>query len=427
MAEVGLDDGALELLVQRPAPVPGHIRRRIHSKVHRRLRPKRAPRWAVAAVSAVMVGLLGTVAVAASPALQAQLQRLTHWIPGLGLAEADGDSLVLAKPMSLQGATRPMTITGAVSNGKETQVRVRVDGAVAMEEFTHTPARLLLPDGSSLPYHTARSSSVDGAAVLNYWFPPVPAGTTQLKLWLPGFDGQAAGLEVEIPLVPAAQAGAKMASVSPAAVESKGARISVPAYVIEGDQVQLQLDIRATQASSRVLGAAGNPWARLVDNLGNEFQLERANSWVSRSLSGQRFSPSQLTFKGPIAKGATGLTLRITDLLVEQPGSAEFRVPLADLEEGVPFPVNQDVVLGDRRIKVKEVTRLSDGKFRLGLDIGILYSVSIVGLEGHVSNTDLRNGFADVTYAPSGEELALRFERPVLKVRGDWQLEIPLP
>jgi hypothetical protein len=237
-------------------PLPADVVERIRQRARRRVgldsaapvqQASRRRFWirpAVAAVvAAVLVGMVGAEAVTGSE----MVRRLLRLVPGAGFAETDGESLVNARPVTIKADGYTATVTGLVSDGKQTRVWLRLDGLSPSgvlppwAESNRQEAYLDLPDGRRLFLHRSSVRSSGGIATMECFFEPLPPGTKSVTLHLSTARGQSS-LVAEIPLTDAATAHLPEPRSGRWSDERKGVRLVVSHLAFDGEMIRLQME-----------------------------------------------------------------------------------------------------------------------------------------------------------------------------------------
>lgn len=163
LREVGLAPDHVELLPSDAPSLPAATVRRLQAQARPKAGlagtttplPLRPPRW-LAAAAAVVLALAASLAVLGPERVQAALQRLMHYVPGIGIAATDDRTLVLAAPVEAVSDGRRLTVTGVLGDSEGTAIHLRIDGLPEGHKKVEpgppptlgAQAALTLPDGT---------------------------------------------------------------------------------------------------------------------------------------------------------------------------------------------------------------------------------------------------------------------------------------
>ncbi len=470
LAETGLRPDDLAPLVADAPPLPAdaldRIRRRAREKAGidggsglpaavpvpeagaapARAFRRRTGRWLAAAAAALLL-TAATAALAYPEQALAAIQRLVRLVPGIGLTETDGETWVLPEPVTVERDGVRVTVEGFVSDREGARLRFRVqwpplsDGAKAITRRAADPPELRLPDGASVLKGTGSVAGSETDMVGSYVYAPLPAGTREVVVVLPYLARASGPVEIPLSLANAAEAGLAEGRPGSWSGESRGIQVGVSHWAAAGDRIVLSLDARVpdgTTVSGYRPWLSPGRWAgpTLTDDRGRIYPL---NDFESQ-LTGTQ---GRAVFRGPLAAGATRLTLTVPYLqLTDDAAEARLTIPLDQLPEGQPLRLDQELQLGRVRFTVRTVTRLDEDTFRFSLDLGteedgvLLETVSVRppilgnGPTGWSAegNADTGQMVLDVDYRrPPSRTLQIVFSWPRYRVRGDWQVELPVP
>lgn len=404
----------------------------------------RRPRRWLAAAAAVLLLVGGSVVLSNPGGAMAAIQRIVRLVPGIGLTETDGDTLVLAEPVSVQHGDVRVTVTGVVGARKRTQVQFRAEWPAVRDKqelaSRTSAAELRLPDGTVLEgsgHRWGGSDKLEG----EYWYDPLPEGTREVVLVLPFLSGTAEPVEIPLSLVSAEEAGLAEGRPGAWSTEQMGVKVGVPYWTAAGDRIVVALESRVPdgvtveQFGERF--SEENMLPSLSDDQGRVYPLIAEESVL---LSGQR----QAVFQGPLAPDAGELKLSVPALtLVEHAATARLTVPSARLPEGEPLELNEELAIGSQRFTVRAVTRLSPGIFRIDLDLGqeadgaLLQRVDVrppmspfrsgpsgwsaQGVDGQMTQMEI-----DFKKPPT-RNLEIVFASPTYRLKGGWEVHLPVP
>ena len=462
LESIGLEPNDLTPLVADapllPADTLARIRDRAHAKagadasmtsvatavpVKPPARPRRSRgRWLAAAAAALlMVG--GTLFVTNPQGALAAIQRLVRLVPGIGLTETDAETLVMASPVSAESGGERLTVTGLISQGKQTEVRFLVEGLPLDKKEPDVQAAfkptLQLADGTVLQSHSSSASGGSGTAEGVIWFGPLPSGTSSVTLLLPPVHGMTQPFELAIPVVDAGSAGLTEAVAGAWSEERLGVRIGVPHWTVQGDLIVLNLEAELPRGTAVEHFLAEHVLPELSDEQGRVYPLvhERSN------LSPNPGESASLTFQGPLAPDADRLRLTVPAIKVVEEAEVELSIPLAQLPEGQPLDLDEEMEIGSQRFVIHTVTRLDEGTFRFALNLGpeeegaLLQGVEIAPRapffrSGGYSTTGRMNQqswqLERLDYSPEkvpDRNLELVFKRPLVRLQGDWVVGLP--
>lgn len=463
LAATGLDPDDLAHLVADAPPLPAAVQERIARGARRRLglpatapaadRSRARPRWPLAAAAAALVALVGATAIVGPPQVQASLQRIFSFVPGVGITELDRQTLVMVAPVQVEAGAATLVVTGLISDAAATRINLRFDGLPrqkpaepqggAVPTFT---AALHLPDGTRLDSHTTTFFGGEGHLTGSLWFAPLPPDTTAVTLDLPPIYGMTEPAEATVAVADAARAALAPTHAGGWADWQNGVRIGAPHVALDGDGIVISLSAAAATPGARVqqvgLAALAPEVAAapptLVDAQGRAYPLLADQSQLYYSST----DPFSVVFAGPLAPAALPLTLVVPAVEVMLPGETGFQVPLRDLPIGTPLELKQTLTLAEHQLQVMQVTRLAADRFHLLLDLGPeqdgvqLHRVHIAPAArasagtasgmSHQTDADPRSLAVEVHFTPRGSTLDLRLLQPVVRVSGPWQVQLPL-
>lgn len=159
-----------------------------------------------------------------------------------------------------------------------------------------------------------------------------------MHLDLPPVRGDTPAFVVTIPLTRVVDAGLSPARIGPWADVHHGVRVGAPHVAFDGDRIIV--DVSAEAAGARVAGLEdwdGSSPPALTDDLGNVYPLLREHSALTPGGS----RPGSAVFAGPVAPGATKLTLTLPVVRLRQPLRDTLVLPQARLVPGQPLAVNR--------------------------------------------------------------------------------------
>lgn len=461
LKSTGLESNDLAPLVADAPALPADALARIRNRVHVKAastapaaavpdtspvtapaRPRRSGgRWLVAAAAALLI-VGGTLVVANPQGALAAIQRLVRLVPGIGLTETDGETLVITSPVSTASGDERLTVTGLISDGRQTEVRFLVEGLPLekREPDVQTAFRpeLRLADGTVLQSQSSSASGGSGTAEGVIWFEPLPSGTTDVTLLLPPVLGLTQPFELAIPVVNAVSAGLPEASDGAWSEERLGVRVGVPHWTVQGDLIVLNLQAQLPRGTAVEHFLAEGVLPELSDAQGRVYPLlqERSN------LSPNPGEHASLTFQGPLAPDAGHLRLSVPVIKVVEEAEADLSLSLSRLPEGQPLQLDKEMQIGSKRFVVNTVTRL-EGTFRFALDLGpekegaLLQYVHIAPRtaffrSGSYSTTGRMNEqtwqLERLDYSPENvpdRNLEVVFKQPLVRLQGDWVVELP--
>ena len=362
--EIGLVSDDLSALVADAPDMPDDVTARVLAQVRRKA-PGRRPSqrfWYSVAAAAAGILLVGTLVT--TGAASALVERLYRLVPGMGVVETSDQTLVLAQPVAIEQAGHEMKVLGLLSNQTGTLVRLQWTGATDAKVIIVQRPWLVLPDGTRLQTPGGNSSrSGGGLLTWHITFPSLPAGTTSVRLELPPIAGiTTETATADLPLTADVSGLTPAMSTNNPSVERNGVTVSVPSIALGPDTIQVALDLKgAPGVYPKQLGNVA-----LYDDLGNQFRLDRATA----DFAYRSGMPSSFTFTGPVQPGAKRLKLSIESVITLDSGSAEVQVNVGDLPVGDTMALDQTVALGPTSFRIREATRLEEGKFRLILEPG---------------------------------------------------------
>ncbi len=470
LAETGLRPDDLAPLVADAPPLPAdaldRIRRRAREKAGidggsglpaavpvpeagaapARAFRRRTGRWLAAAAAALLL-TAATAALAYPEQAVAAIERLVRLVPGIGLTETDGETWVLPEPVTVERDGVRVTVEGFVSDpeGARLQLRVRwpppAEPVKAVTDRAADPPELRLPDGTAVQRRTGYLAGGSTVMVGSYDYGALPAGTRAVVVVLPYLAGTSGPVEVPLTLVNAAEAGLAEGRPGDWSEENRGIQVGVSHWAAADDRIVLSLDARLPDGTT-VTGyrqwVSPGRWVepQLTDDRGRTYPLSDFESQLS-------VTQGRAVFWGPLAPDATRLTFTVPYLqLTDYDAEARLTVPLDQLPEGQPLRLDQELQLGRVRFTVRTVTRLDEDTFRFSLDLGteedgvLLETVSVRppilgnGPTGWSAegNADTGQMVLDVDYRrPPSRTLQIVFSWPRYRVRGDWQVELPVP
>ena len=458
MRSVGLDRDRLEeLMDMEPAePVSQESLQRIRTMTYRKLgimsddaesvesRQPAASWWRrnlPAAVALLLV--LGFGIAARLPSTQAAIEKLLYLVPGFGITETSGQTLVLAGPVQVEGKRGHLTVTALVSNGENTEVRFHIDGVVSTKPDPSTmdqsplEAALVLEDGTRFDHSSAQFSA--GEKIIgSLWFPALPDETESVRLELSSIHGMTEPFEAQLTVVDIASADLTKATIGGWSEYRNGVILGAPYWAIENERIVLTLDSILEEKGARVDRILES--LTLTDDLGNSYPLIVEESELTYNMG----KSNQAVFRGPVDEQASSLRLSIEAIQILEKGEARLQIPLDKLRLNSPVEINEKIQVGRWPVIVRSVTRIenqqSDDRFALDLDLGPVNDKIFLQYL-HVGPYRARGGGSfqieedellsqgsnfEVFYEARGRYLDLRFDLPMIGVYGPWNIEIPL-
>jgi len=406
---------------------------------------RRSRRWlAVAAAGLVLVG--ATAAAASPERAMASIQRLVRLVPGIGLTETGSETWILPEPVSVVQDGVQVTVMGFLSSPEETRLQLSVDWPPWSDQdkngagYQITSPELRLRDGTVLRSHRGSASGGSRSLLGDYGYGPLPGGTSELVVIVPHLSDVSGAVRIPLTLVNATEALLTEAHPGNWSEERQGLQVGVPHWVADGDRILVNLAARPPEGVA--VTEFGDPFApdrtvqpRLTDDKGRSYPLVVQESRL-------RGSRSYAVFQGPLAADAEQLTLMVPSLrLVDQSAEAPFTVPLAELPEGEPVNLNQELQIGSHRFTVSTVTRVDHATFEFALQmgpeeggvrlqsVGIRRSISPSGAGFSVKAdadgllTTLQVDFR----TPPNANLTVIFAEPEYRVLGPWEVKLPVP
>jgi len=149
-------------------------------------RTRSLPRLAWGFSLAILLALL----VVASPRAAATLKQLLGYIPGVGFVESNEGLRLLSEPVTVEQNGTQVTVEKGTADLQRTTLLMHIEGYVPPnpEIFCDDPARLVLPDGTSLKEMRSEYSSEsdkdspNGIYSARYEFEALPAGQLDATL-----------------------------------------------------------------------------------------------------------------------------------------------------------------------------------------------------------------------------------------------------
>ncbi len=426
----------------------------------------------------VVLGLALATMLLAPGAVIAVVQRALVFIPGLGIKAVDQGNLVSTGPVSVREGGVTFTVEALLSQGDQTRVKFTLTGLPGGKEGwekvaaetkpqaaekagqgrgkTESPGRSpYLRDERGQQYRVTSSfHGVGGSLEENriegeLFFPPLPPELKSVDLvmpWdqlvpetvLPG----AATKEwvVQIPLTPPTQSGLSQATPQGAAATVRGVTLRVAASAVEPDRTVVLLEGQA-QGNARPLFVGKNGGDPTTE-VGLRDAQGRSYRWISpqsQTILGD--SPFQQTlYFAPVSPDTRQLTLTVKSLRIQEKGSAELSLSLADQQPGQLFALNRTVTLGDRKLLLKtaRIAQEPDGRWLyVDVDLGPAVegaALSSFRVEGggasRMSSMGANNGEQmsrfGVLLAPGQDQVKLVLADPMLNLEGPWELTFAL-
>lgn len=178
-------------LVQQAATLPAKPRRSVYLR----------SAWVV--ISVVITALVVGILLVGPQRVLAAVRGLFGYIPGFGFTSNLQSVYFLPEPVEVVNGDLVLRVDQAVSDESKFWVNMTVVGLPEEQDFSQ--AFVFLHDGQKIPFQMSSSITVDSnGAHLTYVFPPLPATTSELVLFVENLDDQ--NFSVSIQLRPA-QAG----------------------------------------------------------------------------------------------------------------------------------------------------------------------------------------------------------------------------
>lgn len=451
---VGLDSNDLEWLVQdAPAVAPDvrdRIRQRVHDGVTAAVSPapaRRRPWLRAAAAAAILLAVSGTALVATSAEAREAILNLFRVVPNLGITATDEQTMALAAPLAIASTGTDATILAAVAGPEQTQIRLRINGLEQKPGLWHDgslsshppvlrpefPTELVLPDGQRLIASEIKLFFQNGTLNLTLTFDAVPPGTTAFRLEMPHWQDLALGVSADIPLSKAAADALQAAEVSDNATEHAGIKVEAQHYAIDDALVRINMEITPLDQQTKLDHTIRYKpeWVRLTDNAGRQYPFSVPDS----DRLAQHKTAYNVAFNGPLAQGATQLTLTVPELYVQETGNATVELDLAGLEPGQSKPVEAQVTVGGWPVTVQAVDRKADGQYilrvALGAATGDRYLSHVKVVDGATSTANGMVGedrvqTLEIPRPGADGKLTVTLGNPVVTVVGPWVVNVPL-
>lgn len=202
--------------------------------------------------------------------------RLTGFISGFGFTAGDHPVFVLAEPVEVTSGDVTLRAIQAVDDGERFWVGVTIEGFKRTDPFGHYDfpvAVILLPDGTRIKLESGTSSTTDGTLItINYQFPPLAEGTSEVSLYFEGAILDDLNLKFKLRLVePGEIVPLPKLGSAPARSETHGGmQLVLDNVAVDHEKTVFQVSLRFDQPDIWI----GGSWTvKLTDESGNEYPL----------------------------------------------------------------------------------------------------------------------------------------------------------
>ena len=375
----------------------------------RQVKPRRRRLLTVASLAGALV--LAAVLIQ-QPQVWAALARALQFVPGIGIVQEESANLyVLEEPVRLSVGEGSLTITGGMSDDRETYFTI-------YGQKTRVPDQLVLTNEQGDSYELTSSTTIKGGDTWSsdYWYKGPVETKGQVRLMIP-LDQP---IEVDVDLAPA-DSVASYEDLGPTKIH-QGLSITAAHQRIGN---QLRVTLLTPSGAQYIIDNygihgfyGGDPVLQVTNSEGKQVEITR-----DMGVTG----PAR-EFYIPLTGGEDPYELTLPEVLIEYPlESVKIKVPTETHEQ-----LNREVELAGFPVTLTRTERVED---RLRIYVDVHYNpeapVSLLQLglrgESHMARFDETTGaFLYLEFdAPAGKgEVTLHLESPVAVVRGPWVFEL---
>jgi len=400
----------------------------------------------------------------ASPGARASAGRLACLLPGLGIGGCAPETLVAPRPVALARDGTTLTVTRLIADEGGTRVRVEIRGLpMPLPAELVGAVRLTLTDDAGRA--PARARGAFGGGILPLAPPPVAPLTTfdyYLEATFAALDPGVRAVEVavdgplpigawrvRVPVVPAGEAALAPAREGPPGVTLHGITVRAASVAADPAGLGVRLTARADPTVGTVRAVrpdASRAALTLRDDRGRQEPERQPDPGQPPPDADGTLNDGALF--PPPAADARAATLVVPFVVVQEAGgAATLAIPVAGHRAGERLPFAGDVALGPYPLRVTDVTlaqdntgnwRLwftmapsdwsSDGRKLVGPGFAAVDGGAPTGCGATLSG-DVSQEVRRCVALPGGvdRDVTVTFSRPVVAVRGPWELAVPLP